>query len=108
MVLIVREADEMKIAQRFSAGSGISHVTRARNAGDRASLEMIDLKPLSSASRTCDRFSRSDPSAEALGYFQTSAFADDEHSVRHAHAGSGLITSATTFHLPLIFFQTRT
>jgi hypothetical protein len=32
---IVREADEMEIAQRFSAGSGVNQPTRAREAGDR-------------------------------------------------------------------------
>jgi hypothetical protein len=92
----VREADEMKIAQRFSAGSRQSQ-TKAREAGDRyrtangservkgATFEefstsfslTLNLYPARYRSRFCNsvvRFTdlrsfRSHPSAEAPGYF---------------------------------------
>jgi hypothetical protein len=68
----------MKIAQRFSAGSGVNLLNqRAREAGDRISALDRESSDLCRPFHGLTIFSRSDPSAEALGYFHTSAIADD-------------------------------
>jgi hypothetical protein len=95
---LVREADEMKIAQRFSAGSGVNQLNQSprrgrqnyRTANDSERVKgatfeefstlfglTLNLYPARYRSRFCNSVVRftdlrslsSDPSAEALGYF---------------------------------------
>jgi hypothetical protein len=68
--LIVRDADDMEIAQRFSAGSGVNQLTEPVKRATAISRDMVD-------SKLCRPFHglgmriTSDPSAEAPGYFHT-------------------------------------
>jgi len=71
-LFLVREADDVKIAQHFSAGTSASMNSRAREAGERifASTGPLEF----SAVRFTDLgfILSSDPSDESVGYFLSS------------------------------------
>jgi len=66
---IVREADEMKIAQRFSAGVKIDRRTQSPRSGRQNFPTKVDSQILCRPFHGLAILSRSDASAEALGYF---------------------------------------
>jgi len=70
-VLIVREADEMKIARRFSAGYSVNKHPQSPRSGRQNFRWRSSISDLCRPFHGLAIYSRSDPSAEALGYVHT-------------------------------------